>query len=71
MSEPTSEVVKISKLNGDFKKNYGRLLGAYLYLRTISAVRGRSSFWGRLFFGVASTALAWLSRRGFSWPLSS
>jgi hypothetical protein len=36
-----SELVEISKLNGDFKKNYGKLIGAYLYLRSVSAARGR------------------------------
>jgi hypothetical protein len=40
-----SELVEISKLNGDFKKNYGGLIGAYLYLRSIGAVRGRSFIW--------------------------
>ena len=30
MSEQSSELVKISKLNGDFRKNYGRLIGAFL-----------------------------------------
>jgi hypothetical protein len=44
MSNPCSELVEISKLNGDFKKNDGRLIGAYLYLHSISAARGRSLF---------------------------
>ena len=44
MSNPCSELVEISKLNGDFKKNYGKLIGAYLYLHSISAARGRSLF---------------------------
>ena len=34
MSYRSSELVEISKLNGDFRKNYGKLLGAYLYLRS-------------------------------------
>ena len=29
MSDRFSELVEISKLNGDFKKNYGKLIGAY------------------------------------------
>jgi hypothetical protein len=37
MSDPSSELVEISKLNGDFKRNYGKLIGAYLYLRSVSA----------------------------------
>jgi hypothetical protein len=39
MSDPSSELVEISKLNGDLKRNYGRLIGAYLYLRSVSAAR--------------------------------
>jgi hypothetical protein len=35
MSDQSSELVEISKLNGDFKKNYGKLLGAYLYLCSV------------------------------------
>jgi len=47
MSDPSSELVEISKLNGDLKRNYGRLIGAYLYLRSVSAARGRSGVLGR------------------------
>jgi hypothetical protein len=42
MSDQYSELVEISKLNGDFRRNYGKLIGAFLYLRSISAARGRS-----------------------------
>ena len=45
MSEHSSELVEISRLNGDFKRNYGKLIGAFLYLRSISAARGRPSIW--------------------------
>jgi hypothetical protein len=62
MSDRASELVEISKLNGDFKRNYGRLIGAYLYLRSISAVRGRSPVWGGLLFAVASAGVAWLEK---------
>ena len=44
MPNRSSELVEISKLNGDFKRNYGKLLGAFLYLRSISAACGRPSF---------------------------
>ena len=57
-----SELVEISKLNGDFKKNYGKLIGAYLYLRSVSAARGRPYFWSGFLFLVFSTTLAWLTR---------
>ena len=39
--DTSSELSKIAKLNGDFRTNYGTLLGAFLYLRSISAARGR------------------------------
>jgi hypothetical protein len=67
MSDQTSELVEILKLNGDLRKNYGKLIGAYLYLRSVSAVRGPSYFWRGLLFVVFSTGLAWLQRHGFSW----
>lgn len=54
----TSELVEISKLNGSFQTNYGTLIGAYLYLRSISASRGRSLFWNGLLFAALSEVLA-------------
>ena len=30
-----SDLVEIAKRNGDFRKNYGLLVGAFLYLRSI------------------------------------
>jgi hypothetical protein len=67
MSAKVSEIVEISKLNGDFKKNYGILIGAYLYLRSISAARG-PSFLCSGFVSVAwSAALAWLGRHSVAW----
>jgi hypothetical protein len=67
MSVEFSELLEISKLNGDFKKNYGKILGAYLYLRSISAARGRSLFWTGLISIVCSAALACLAKHGLSW----
>ncbi|KJC44253.1 hypothetical protein UB31_21250 [Bradyrhizobium sp. LTSP849] len=66
--ETSSELSKIAKLNGDFRRNYGILLGAFLYLRSISAARGRSWFWAGLFSLASSAALAWLGRRGWMLP---
>ena len=57
-----SELIEISRLNGDFRKNYGIFLGAYLYLRSISAARGRSFFWTGLISIVYSAALAWFGK---------
>lgn len=56
----SSDLVEISKLNGEFKKNYGTIIGACLYLRSISAARGRSFFLDRFdvrrFVGCADVA---------------
>lgn len=68
--EVSSELSKIAKLNGHFRRNYGTLLGAFLYLRSISAVRGRSWIWGGLVSLVCSAGLAWLARHGWSLPAS-
>ena len=68
MSKPCSELVALAKLNGEFKRNYGRLIGAVLYLRSISAARGRTYLLSGLLFAVLSTAAAWLMRHA-SWGL--
>lgn len=60
----SSELSNIAKLNGDFRRNYGTLLGAFLYLRSISAARRNSWLWGGL---VCSGVLGWLSKSGLSW----
>jgi hypothetical protein len=65
--KPRSELIEISKLNGDFKKNYGTLIGAYLYLRSIGAARGRSYFWSGVVLALYSAAVTWLERHGLSW----
>jgi hypothetical protein len=66
MYDQSSELVEISKLNGDFRRNYGKLIGAYLYLRSVSAVRGRSWFWAGLASFACSLLLAWLARHGWT-----
>jgi len=63
----SSELSKIAKLNGDFRRNYGSLLGAFLYLRSISAARGRSWVWAGLLSVACSAALAWFGKHGLSW----
>jgi hypothetical protein len=62
MSEPVSELVEISKLNGDFKRNYGKLIGAFLYLRSISAARRRSFFWSGSLLALVSAGLTWVAK---------
>lgn len=60
----SSELSKIARLNGDFRRNYGTLLGAFLYLRSISATRGRSWFWAGMASLLGSAAVGWLGKRG-------
>ncbi|TYL86688.1 hypothetical protein FXB40_41635 [Bradyrhizobium rifense] len=64
-AELSCELSKVAKLNGDFRRNYGTLLGAFLYLRSISAARGRSWFWTAMTSLLGSAALGWLSKLGF------
>lgn len=66
--QATSEISKIAKLNGDFRKHYGTWLGAFLYLRSVSAVRGRSMFWSGLISASLPACFAWLWRQGSVWP---
>lgn len=62
----TSDLSKIAKLNGDFRRNYGTLLGAFLYLRSISAAR-RTSSWGGLMVPVATVIMTWAAKLAYSW----
>lgn len=68
MRNTFSELVEISKLNGDFAKNYGRLIGGYLYLRSISVARGRAHFWRGILLAVASIGCGWLTKNAFCSP---
>jgi len=67
MAEQKSELIELSRLNGDFKRNYGKLIGAYLYLRSVSAARGRSYLWNGFFVTALTAGLAWLERYGVPW----
>ncbi|MGY4413201.1 hypothetical protein ACVWW4_004937 [Bradyrhizobium sp. LB7.1] len=65
--ETSSELSKIVKLNGDFRRNYGPLLGAFLYLRSVSAARGRSWFWAALVSIAWSSIFGWIAKHAPSW----
>lgn len=67
MPTSLSELVAIARLNRDFQKNYGRLIGAVLYLRSVSAVSGRFPFWGGLLVAILSAVTAWLERHLQLW----
>lgn len=61
----SSDLVEIVKRNGDFRRNYGILIGAFLYLRSLSALSGRSSYWLDLICAFISAALPWLAKLGW------
>ncbi len=63
-----SDLVEIVKRNGDFQKNYGTIVGAYLYLRSLSAARRRSLFRSGLLL-IAAAGLAWLQKQGWLFPI--
>jgi hypothetical protein len=71
MLEPAgqpSDLVEIARRNGDFKRNYGTIIGAFLYLRSLSAARGRSFYWIGLVVALLSAGLAFVTRLGWRWP---
>jgi hypothetical protein len=55
-----SDLVEIAKRNGDFRKNYGVLVGAILYLHSINAARPRL-FWSQALLAALAAAC------GFWW----
>jgi hypothetical protein len=61
----TSDLVEISKLNGDFRHHYGLLLGAFLYLRSVAAARGQTSIWIAIASLLSSVISAWVAYRGW------
>lgn len=63
--DTSSELSKLAKLNGDFRKNYGTFIGAFLYLRTMSAARRNPWFWAGIASFACSAALTWLGRHGW------
>ena len=61
-AQPLSDVVEIARRNGDFRRNYGTVIGAFLYLRSLSAARGRSLTWAGAMLGLIALALPWLAK---------
>jgi hypothetical protein len=43
-----SDLVEVVKRNRDFRRNYGTVIGGFLYLRSVSAARGQSFFWNAI-----------------------
>lgn len=63
----SSELVELAKLNGSFKRNYGTLIGAYLYLRSISVARCPRFLLSGMISLACSGALVWLAKRCLAW----
>jgi hypothetical protein len=59
-----SVIVEIVRRNGEFKRHYGVLLGALLYLRSLRAAAGRSFGWLGPICALLATALPWLAKLG-------
>lgn len=57
-----SDLVEIAKRNGEFKRNYGTFIGAFLYLRSLSAARGRWRSWAGAVFILIAAALTWAAK---------
>jgi len=71
MTEPGqkhTDLVEILRRNGDFRKNYGVLIGAVLYLRSLSAVRSRPFSWIGLILGLSAAAIPWAAKLDWRWP---
>ncbi len=68
-SEPPSDLIEISRLNGAFEQNYGTLLGAFLYLRSVRAASRRSYFWSGLIVAVITGVPSWFAQHGWRSPL--
>ena len=66
-TDPKSDLVHISKLSGDFRRNYGLILGAYLYLRSIDAAGQRPPRWIGLVSLLGSALAAVFAQHGSAW----
>lgn len=54
-----SDLVEIAKRNGDFRKNYGVVVGAVLYLRSINAIRPRLFWWQAMLAAIIGALSFW------------
>lgn len=55
-------LIEVVRRNGDFRRNYGLIVGSFLFLRSLSAARGGTTFWSGL-VAIATAGLAALLQR--------
>ncbi|MGY3590317.1 hypothetical protein ACVIGB_010100 [Bradyrhizobium sp. USDA 4341] len=60
----SSDLVEIARRSGEFRKHYGVVLGAFLYLSSISAARPRSIWWSGVLSALIGAAAIWTKSRG-------
>ncbi|CAL74725.1 hypothetical protein BRADO0802 [Bradyrhizobium sp. ORS 278] len=60
-----SDLVEIAKRNGDFRKNWGLIIGSILYWASIKAARPRSFLWTGIALAGAAGAITWLQSQGW------
>jgi hypothetical protein len=71
MTEPGqkhSDLVEILRRNDDFRKNWGVPIGAFLYLRSLSALRQRPFSRAGLILALIAAALPWAAKLDWRWP---
>jgi len=61
-------LLEIAKRNGDFRKNWGPIVGALLYLSSIAATRSESLWWKGLI--LAATGIIVLLQK-YGWSIIS
>ena len=59
-----SDFVEVVKRNGDFRKNYGLLIGACLYPLSLRTVSGRSLPLAGWLLAAFAAGLGWLGKHG-------
>ncbi|MCC8943926.1 hypothetical protein H8A97_02105 [Bradyrhizobium sp. Arg62] len=63
MADPqvrSSDLVEIARRSGEFRKHYGVVLGAFLYLSSISAARPRSIWWSGVLTALVGATALWI-----------
>lgn len=60
-STERSDFFDLLKHNGDFRKHYGLIIGAYLYALSLRTICGRPFPWLSTFLAVFAASVGWLA----------